>query len=61
MKHKPRSPYGDAIDYGAKFTSNNEPHGMDPPPALNRMHCRTCGEVVVGLKCPNPKCEANAK
>lgn len=45
-------------NHGAHFTSNNEPHGMDLPPALNKMICRQCGNPVQGLHCEN--CETRA-
>ena len=38
----------------APFTSNNEPHGDDLPPALNRLYCTLCGAEVFGKLC---KCE----
>jgi rubrerythrin len=44
------------VDYGAIYTSNNEPHGVDLPPSLKTLQCRECGHPVAGLKgCP--ECE----
>jgi hypothetical protein len=50
-----RRGFHEPVDYGAIYTSNNEPHGVDLPPPLNKLQCRGCGETVTGLKCP--KCD----
>jgi len=38
-------------NFEAKFTSNNEVHGHDLPPPLNRLYCTRCGEEVHGKLC----------
>lgn len=53
VKPRRRDDKNAVYDLSAPFTSNNELHGHDLPPALNRMHCRTCGMEVVGTaRCP---------
>jgi rubrerythrin len=52
-RRKHRTDKDAVYDLSAPFTSNNELHGHELPPALNRMHCRTCGMEVVGTaRCP---------
>jgi hypothetical protein len=48
------------VDYGAIYTSNAEPHGVDLPPALNLVYCRNgCGPVDAKTwKCP--QCDKEA-
>lgn len=46
--HRPQLKRGfhQPVDHGGKYTSNNEPHGVDLPPALNLVYCRNgCGPV----------------
>lgn len=46
-------------NHGANFTAITEHHGLDLPPALNRMYCRDCREEVIG-RATCPKCESRA-
>jgi hypothetical protein len=55
-----RRGFHEPVDYGAVYTSNAEPHGVDLPPALNLMYCRNgCGPVDAKTwKCP--QCDKEA-
>lgn len=58
MKQRSGRPVHRTENIGAAYTSNNELHGHELGPALNRMVCRECGAEVVGT-CKCPKCGAD--
>jgi hypothetical protein len=55
-----RRGFHEPVDYGAVYTSNAEPHGVDLPPPLRTLQCRVCSHPVEGLTgCP--ECERRKK